>query len=287
MARSISEINTYIVTNLVTQFANEGITINPTTWSKRNILRLICYTFAIAQNLAEQLQDLSITQMLDIQSKSIAGTKQWLQFKMFQFQYSLTNPQVLQVINNVPTYATIDTNLQIIKACSVSTTLTQYVLIKVAKSNPLVALTTNEKTEAQAYIDSLGTAGIIYIVQSLTSDKMMLDATIYFDGTYSTIIQTNVISSINSYLYNLSKTRFDGYIYVTDIINFIKSIDGVNDVVINNLFFRLDTQTFGTGLNLVVNGDVILRRYLSGAGYIVEETTIGQTFTDKLTFIAE
>lgn len=287
MARTIAEINNVIVTNLVTQFASVGITINPTTWSKRNILRLICYSFAIAQSVAEQLQDIAISQMLDIQSKSVAGTKLWLQFKMFEFQYSATNPQTLQVINNVPTYATIDTNLQIIKACSVSTTLTQNVLIKVAKSDPLTPLTTNEKTEAQAYINSLGTVGITYTIQSLTGDKLMLQAKIYYNGAYSTIIENNVKNGINSYLYNLSKTNFDGYIYVTDLVNHIKSIEGVNDIEIDNLFCRLNSQSVGSGINLVVGGDVQVRRYLSGAGYMVEETTSGYTFTDKLTFIAE
>lgn len=287
MARSIDEINNIIVTNLVTQFASVGITINPTTWSKRNILRLVCYTFAIAQNLAEQLQDLAITQMLDIQSKTIAGTKLWLQYKMFNFQYSATNPQVLQVINNVPTYTTIDKNLQIITACSVRSTLTQTVLIKVAKKDPLEALSSAELTEAQSYINALGTAGITYVVQSTASDKMMIEGTIYYNGTYSSVIQNNVLAEIRSYLYGLSKTNFDGYLYVTNLINFIKSIEGVNDIVIDNLACRFDSQSVGTGIDLIVSGDVVNRRYLTGAGYIRDETTFGYRIIDKITYVAE
>lgn len=287
MARSINDINNIIVTNLVTQFSNVGITINPTTWSKRNILRLICYTFAIAQNIAEQLQDLSIAQMLDIQSKSVASTKLWLQFKMFNFQYSATNPQVLQVINNVPTYPTIDKNLQIVKACSVSSTLNQNVLIKIAKNDPLEALSNAEKTEAQAYIDALGVAGITYVVQSLASDKIMIEGTIYYKGSYSSVIETNVIAQIRSYFYNLSKTDFNGYLYVTDLINFIKSIDGVNDIQLENLQCRLDSQSVGGGISLVVNGDIQTRRYLSGAGYMRDETTFGYRLLDKIIYIAE
>jgi hypothetical protein len=287
MARSISEINNTIVTNLVAQFALVNITINPTTWSKRNILRNICYSFAIAQNIAEQLQDLAIAQMLDIQSKTIAGTKKWLQYKMFQFQYSATNPQVLQVINNVPTYATIDANLRIITACSVRSTITQTVLIKVAKSNPLTALTTAELNEAQSYINALGVAGITYTVQSTNSDKMFIEGTIYYNGTYSTVIQNNVLAGIRNYLYTLSQTDFDGYLYVTNLINYIKSIEGVNDIVIDNLACRLDSQSIGSGISLITNGDIINRRYLTGAGYIRDETTFGYRIIDKVTYIAE
>jgi hypothetical protein len=287
MARSIAEINNTIVTNLVTQFATVNITIDPTTWSKRNILRNICYSFAIAQNIAEQLQDLSIAQMLDIQSKTIAGTKKWLQYKMFQFQYSATNPQVLQVINNVPTYATIDANLRIITACSVRSTLFQAVLIKVAKGNPLTALTTAELTEAQSYINALGVAGITYNVQSANSDKMYIEGTIYYNGTYSSVIFNNVLGGIRNYLYTLSQTDFDGYLYVTNLINFIKSIKGVNDIVIDNLSCRLDSQAIGGGLDLIVNGDIVNRRYLTGAGYIADEPTFGYRIIDKITYIAE
>ena len=287
MARSIADINNTIVTNLVTQFATVNITIDPTTWSKRNILRNICYSFAIAQNIAEQLQDLAIAQMLDIQSKTIAGTKKWLQYKMFQFQYSATNPQVLQVINNVPTYATIDANLRIITACSVRSTITQTVLIKVAKGNPLTALTTAELTEAQSYINALGVAGITYNVQSANSDKMYLEGTIYYNGTYSSVIQNNVLGEIRNYLYTLSQTDFDGYLYVTNLINFIKSIKGVNDIVIDNLACRFDSQAVGSGIDLIINGDIVNRRYLTGAGYIRDETTFGYRIIDKVTYIAE
>ena len=287
MARSISEINNTIVTNLVAQFALVNITINPTTWSKRNILRNICYSFAIAVNIAEQLQDLAIAQMLDIQSKTIAGTKKWLQYKMFQFQYSATNPQAIQVINNVPTYATIDPNLRIITACSVRSTLFQSVLIKVAKGNPLTALTTNELTEAQAYVNALGTAGVTYLVQSTNSDKMFIEGTIYYNGTYSTVIQNNVLAGIRNYLYTLSQTDFDGYLYVTNLINYIKSIEGVNDIVIDNLSCRLDSQAVGAGIHLIVSGDIVNRRYLTGAGYIRDETTFGSRIIDKVTYIAE
>ena len=287
MARTVAECNQYIVNNLVTHFATVGITINPTLWSKRNFLRLICYSFAIAQALYEQLADNSIAEMEDIQNKSAAATKPWIQDKMFKFQYSATNPQYVQIVNGIPGYPTVDENLKIITACAVTTTVTQNVKVKVAKEDPFVALSAPEITAAQDYIDTIGTAGITYIVTSLDADKIWIEADIWFKGSYNAVIQTNVINALNAFLLNLSKTDFSGFIYVADIINCIKAVEGVNDVTLNDVQCRSDAQAFGAGIDLVIGADVVLRKYPSVAGYIIQEDTVGQTFADTLNFIAE
>jgi len=287
MARSIADINNIIVTNLVNEFANIGVTINPLTWSRRNVLRNICYSFAIVQNLAEQLQDFAIVQMLDIQSKSIAGTKQWLQFKMFQFQYSATDPQNLTIVNGVPAYPTTNTALQIIKGCSVNTTSNNNVIIKVAKGNPLTALGTSEKSAAQGYINQIGTAGIVYQVVSLPADKLIVDADVYYNGTYSAVIEQAVIDALNNFLTTLAQEKFDGFLYALDIERTIRGVEGVNDVVISQLSARQDSQPVGGGIDLILGNDLLVRRYQAYAGYIVQETTTNYTFADTLNFIPE
>jgi len=102
MARTIEECNAYILSNLTTEFASIGITINTATWSKRNLLRVICYVIAIAQSVAEQMYDVAIAKMQAIQNVSAAATALWLQDAVFKFQYSATTPQNLVIINNVP-----------------------------------------------------------------------------------------------------------------------------------------------------------------------------------------
>ena len=164
MARSVSNINDYIVSNLVTNFAAIGITINPLLWSKRNLLRLICYTVAISQALMEQLQDLFRQNIELTVSKAAAASALWVQDKMFKFQYSATNPQIIALINTVPTYAVVDPTLLLITACSVTTDVSNSVNIKVAKGNPLVALAAPEISSAQGYINIIGIAGINYNV---------------------------------------------------------------------------------------------------------------------------
>jgi hypothetical protein len=287
MARTVQECYDYITTNLVTEFAAVGVTINPSTWSKRNVLRNICYTIAISQALLEQLNDLSLQKMQDVQKVSAAASSYWLQDKMFKFQYSTSNPQVLQVANGVVGYAVEDATLRIIKACSVSSTVAQTVVLKVAKGSPLGALSSLEITAAETYVDQLGTAGIIYNVISLAADKLYLEADIYYDSAYNAVISAAVIKALQDYLETLSTTNFDGYIYVREVEKLIKNVPGVNDVVIQQMSGRLDSQGFGAGIDLVLGADTLNRRYQAGAGYLVEETTSGQTFTDSLNFIAE
>lgn len=287
MARTVQECYDYITTNLTTQFATVGITITPSTWSKRNVLRNICYTFAIAQALFEQLNDLAITQMTAIQAISASATPLWIQDKMFKFQYSATNPQVLQIINNVPAYDEIDEDLQIIKGCSVTTTVVNSVIIKTAKGSPLEALSVGEVSAAQTYIDQLGTAGINYTVLSLDSDKLYVEANVYYAGLYSPVIQASVIDALDNYLENLSTSNFNGYVYALDVERVIRAVEGVNDVEINRLSARYDSQTVLTGIDLVLGNELLNRRYLTGAGYIIQEDTPTYTFADTLTFIAE
>ena len=287
MARTVNEIYTYITTQLTTEFATAGVVIDPTKWSKRNLLRLTCFVVATAMALWEQLADVSIAEMSAIRDSTAASTKKWLQYKMFQFQYSATDPQNLQIINGVPAYPTTNTALQIIKGCSVNTTSNNNVIIKVAKSNPLTALSTSEKSAAQGYINQIGTAGIVYQVVSLPADKLIIFADIYYNGTYSAVIQQAVIDALNTFLTTLAQEKFDGFLYALDIERTIRGVEGVNDVVVSDLEARQDSQALGFGIVLISSNDLLIRRYQAYAGYIVQETFTNFTFADTLTFIPE
>jgi len=286
-ARTVQECNDYLVTQLVAQLGSIGITINPNTWSARNLLRAICYTFAVAQSLAEQLQDIQIAKMQDILEKSASGSAKWIQDAVFRFQYSSATPQYLTNVGGVVQYPVVIPSLQIVTACSVSTNFANQVLVKVAKGTTLTTLTSPEVTALQAYVLLKGTAGISYVVSSSASDKIRIEGSIYYQGIYASVINTNVITALNTYLTNLSKTNFGGDIKVSDLETLIRQIEGVNDVVFERVSCRLDGAAVLTGVDLVLAGDWILRKYTSGAGYLVQETTASHTFTDTLTFIAE
>jgi hypothetical protein len=158
------------------------------------------------------------------------------------------------------------------------------VIIKVAKGNPLTALTTSEKSAAQGYINQIGTAGIVYQVVSYPPDLMNITADIYYNGTYSAVIQQAVFDAINNFLTTLAQEKFDGFLYALDIERTIRAVEGVNDVVISQLSARQDSQPAGSGVNIIQGNDLLVRRYQAHAGYIILETPSPQTL---LFFIPE
>lgn len=288
MARTVAECYNYIVTNLVTEFAAQGITINPNTWSQANRLRLMCHSFAVAQSLAEQLMDNYISEAQTIQNNSAAGSPQWIQDKVFKFQYSATTPQNVIMTDGIPSYAVVNPALRIVTACAVSSGLPMFVNVKAAKgTTTLSALSALELSALQNYVNYIGNVGIVYSVTSQNPDRLYLEGEIYYKGSYSAVIAANVIQALNDYLLNLSHTRFGGDILVSDIENVIRNVEGVNDVSMKEIKTRYSTQGFGTGTTLKTGYDLQQRKYNSSAGYLIQEDTVGQTFTDKLTFVAE
>lgn len=287
MARTVEEINTQIVAALTSNFEAVGIPINSTKWSKRNMLRLLCFTFATCTAYIEQLIDSNTVYVEEKIKTSIGATALWLQSKIFEFQYSATNPQYLTMINNVPTYATINTSLMIVTACSITSPYPNSVLVKVAKSNPLESLTTEEKEALDEYVSLLGTVGIDYFVRSFSPDKILIQATIYHNKQYSTTIQANVKAAIESLFLSLSTQDLKGILKVSDIELAIKAVAGVNDVELVYVYGRGDSTLFADKVALISNKQQIERLWVTIAGYCVTETETGSTIDDTLTFIAE
>lgn len=279
MARTIEQIQSAIITDI--QATPELAEANST--SKRAIWRLFAYVQASAILLLEQIIDTFITANELKISQGIPATASWLNSKVLEFQYSATNPQIIQLVNFVPVYPVVDKSLRLITRCSVVTTLSSQVIVKVAKNDPPVALTSTELSSLQSYINQIGVIGVNYNTQSLTSDKLYIDAEVYFDGQYSTVIQARVISAINTFLSTLS---FNGILKVSDIEIAIRNVVGVNDILLKNVKMRSDVTPFTGGTFLIQNNTVISRIFPTISGYIVGETTTGNTFTDKLTFIA-
>jgi hypothetical protein len=279
MARTIEQIQAGIIADI--QATPELAEANST--SKRAIWRLFAYVQASAILLLEQIIDTFTTANELKISQGIPATASWINSKVLEFQYSATNPQIVQLVNFTPVYPVIDKSLRIITRCSVVTTLSSQVIVKVAKNDPPVALTSTELSSLQSYINQIGVIGVNYNCQSLTSDKLYIDAEVYFDGQYSTVIQARVISAINTFLSTLS---FNGILKVSDIELAVRDVVGVNDILLKNVKMRSDVTPFTGGTFLIQNNTVISRIYPTVSGYIVGETTTGNTFADKLTFIA-
>jgi len=287
MARSVSDIQTQVVGQLVANFSAVGITVDSTKWSKRNIMQLLCFTFATCSAYLEQLMDVLKTSIETTASQSAASSSLWIQAQMFNFQYSSPTPQILQMIGTVPQYPIIDPTLRIITGCSVSSVTPNQVTIKVAKSNPFTALLTAELSAAQGFINLIGTAGVNYTVVSLSPDYVYVQANVYYQGQYSAIIQVNVTAAINGLLQNISVNNFDGALKMSDLENVIRNVPGVNDVQLVNVKCRSNATPFASAISLILNSLQISRLWMPVAGYCTQETTTGNTFADTITYIAQ
>lgn len=259
-------------------------TLNST--SQTAIYRLWKYITASIINYFEQLFDTYKAEIEAIVKVAPVGSNFWFQKRIFDFQYSATVPQVLSVdpITLSVTYPIVDSTLLLITRCSVKTSPIKTVIIKVAKSDPPVALSAPELASLTGYISDISFAGVNYQVNSLSSDKLYIKANIYYNGQYASTISVNVIAAINTYLSNIP---FDGAINLLRLTDAIQNVTGVTDIVLVDVAIRSNTTPFASKTYLVQNKTTIISNYPSIAGYIEEETTSGQLFTNTLTFIAQ
>ena len=278
MARTIEQIQASIITNIQSTPELSGL-----SGSNRAIWRLFSYVVAVAILLLEQIMDVFKAENETKISSATPNTSNWLTSKVFQFQYSATNPQIVQLNNLVASYPVIDASLQIISRCSVVTTLSNKVLIKVAKQEPPVALSSGELSALQGYINTIGVAGVTYNCISQDADRVYVNADIFYEGQYSATIQGTVVNAINIFLASLP---FNGQLKISDLELAIRNTTGVNDVLIKDVKVRGESITFSNGTFLIQNKTTISRLFPTISGYIIEEDTTGYTFADSLNFIS-
>ena len=278
MARSIATIVALLDAEQAAQTGLSGLNSPSTT----AIFKLWKYIVATQMFLQETLWDIYKAALELTISKAAVGTSAWLQDKVLKFQYDATTPQVLSVGSDFSVnYTTVDTTKQIITRAAVNRTAQRTVLVKVAKSDPPVALSGPELSSLNGYLDDICFAGVNYVATSLVSDKLYLKANVYYDGQYSNTISESVISAVNVFLATLP---FDGKIKLSAIVDSIQTVTGVNDVVLEDVAVRADATAFASKTYMVQGNTTLIPLYQLAAGYIIEETTASNTFTDTLTF---
>jgi hypothetical protein len=212
----------------------------------------------------------------------------------FKWQYddSGTNPQVLTLNDGLEaSYPSIVPAYQIATRCSVSTGVSNLVSIKVAKdtsttdSTP-IELTTAEEDSLTGYWAITGFAGVTYTIVNKPSDKIGITGTVYYQGQYSSTIQTDVELALNDYLANID---FAGQVRVSKIEDAIQEVNGVIDYKVDQIICRDDATTPPTnGVKIFdLATSINLRIYSPIAGYIIQENTLGSTFSDTITYTAQ
>ena len=235
MARTIAAIYNQMTTDYAANAAAAGITINPAAWSMFNLQRLMFYTIAAAIAIFEQLQDAYKTQLETAIATSPSGHPQWLQSKIYAFQYDANTPQVIQLNTDNQTfcYPTPNTALCIVTRCSVITDTLNRVNIKVAKNTTSAPLDPQEISALQDYINTIGFAGITYTILSTPSDQLFIEADISYQGQYNkNIVLTNVTNAINACLAGIP---FNGVLKISELAGAIKGAAGVNDLLLKNV----------------------------------------------------
>lgn len=288
MARTVAQIQQQIINQLIASAAAVGITIDPAQWSAYDYKQLLTYCVSVGDATLEQLFDAFIAESEAIIATGAPQTPAWFQAQMFKFQYSSSDPQVIQFNTTTfaPFYPNVNLAYQIIKYCSVVAGATGSLLIKCAEdaSGSPSPLNSSKKSAALSYIQQLAAPGISYVIRSDASDKIMVGATIYYQGQYDAIIRDNVKAAINGYLASIP---FDGVVTLSRMFDAVQSVAGVNDMVFNNVIARMDATSYGGGTVMIAGSTELQRNYSTFAGYIVSETTTGHTLTDTLTFVAQ
>jgi hypothetical protein len=279
MARTIDQIQQEIILAKEATAELAGLSN-----SRRATWRLWTRIVATVQSYSEQLSDVFKSEIETLLSKGAPSTPLWIQDQVRKFQYDATNPQVLTMDNFAPKYTIVDETLRIVTRCSVKTDFSNVVNVKVAKSDVPEPLDNSEKSALQDYVTMIGTAGINYLVSSSESDKLYIEADIYYRGQYSAIISDTVKLAISDFLKNIP---FDGKLLLSDLEIAIKSVAGVKDVLLKNVYARKDVTLFASATKLIENNTIVLRGWDTIAGYIVTETTSGYTLNDSLTFISQ
>lgn len=288
MARSITTIFNSIIAAVTGDPTLSGLLTSPA--SKRSHWRMWAYVFSGASNTQEQLSDAYIAKNEAIIKKAHAANGDWIQAIMFLFQYDATTPQIIQLNTTTKAYEypIVDVGKRIIVRCSVRKTLYKTVQIKIAKGTTPQKCSSGEIAAAQSYIDIQGNMGATYEVISLDPDLLYVDADVYFNGQYASVISGAVQASMTDYLaIQSSQDNFDGKIKLTDLEAVMRNTLGVTDVVLKNVAVRAAAVSFANKYYLVKNNTELAKDWKTVAGYIVQETDTGHTWTNTLNFIAE
>ena len=115
MARTVNEIKAQMIAEKQAQSSLNALT----STSQTAFWNLYIYLVAVAINIFEQIMDLFKVDIEAIAAKSYPDSRQWIQAKVFEFQYSATNPQYVEMQSDFSlAYPVIDPSLRIVTRLS-------------------------------------------------------------------------------------------------------------------------------------------------------------------------
>jgi hypothetical protein len=238
MARTITEIHAGITSTLVTELAAIDITINPATWSKANLLRLITYVVAVCQWTIEQLQDAHKTEVNEIIATKKPHSLRWYAEKTKAFQLGFNLVPEHDYYDNTGIDEDVVEASKVVKYASVVRQKRAngrvYLRIKAATTNgaDLAKLQTPHLLALTEYINRIADAGVDIEVSSNDAELLRLSMTIYYDplilgANGSRLDGTDpypVPNAIRAYLQSLP---FNGLFVLAHLVDALQAVEGV------------------------------------------------------------
>lgn len=241
--------------------------------------RNFLFVVAASMNLFEQLLDLLTADVTEIALGNKIGTCTWLRGEALKFQFDVSDPQVIELIDFIPSYPVFDASKQIITAAAVTEGGNSKITVKVAKGTPpdLTALDPGELTAFIDYIDAIHFAGTQVIIASANADRIKITVEVFYSGQVgSATTKANVITAIDNFGATFTEEEFNGVLLVAKLEDAIQAAVGVEDLEVTQLLGRPSTVP-------LVSAVIFTRKYTTGAGYFITEDTAGSTIDDTLT----
>lgn len=287
MARTVSTIYNSIVANYVANAAAVGITINPAAWSMYNLQRLMLYTAAAASAIFEQIMDVFVADIEAVVAVASPQTAPWIQNLCLNvFQFDATTPQI-PALDNVgstyaPYYPVVDVTKRILTQCVVVPGMFGTTRVKVAGAGG--AISGGALSALQSFLNITTVPGINVNASSGDADRIYLNGTVTYTGTYSAVIQANVVAAIQAFFASIPTSGVvtgvnspAGLMRLTDLIAAVRAVPGVIDFELTNINARPNGTSFVPGsYNLVSASDWINTQWqsgLNGSGYMIVEDT--------------
>jgi hypothetical protein len=287
MARTLTVIQTAIKSQIRTYPSLDDFKFPEDGGSSVSIFNVFVFVVAAAIYTFETMMDIVQSDIQAIADSAPSGNAKWVQRQILNFQYG----DIITLTDFVPSYPTLTPANQIITKCSVRTISNGGMQIKVAKgvSPSLAPLSAPELTALLNYWngtstqEGVGFAGVKTTFISLYPDRMMVNATVYFQGQYiEATVKAGVVAAIDDFFGSLQDESFDGSVFLIRLVDAIQAVDGVSRVKLNNVTARPETTVFASSTILDVQGV-----YNTSAGYLISEDTVGYTLNDSITLEAE
>lgn len=257
-----------------------------TSTSDSALWRLIMFVCAAAINQFEQLKAAYLLEVETAARKAISGTDSWWHSEVLRFQFdpNLTVQQTVQEVTpGVVEYPVINESLRVVTRAAIKEQSSRRLLIKAATGDDvLTKLPEIQRVALLDYAKSIGPVGIPVEVRSVDPDECKVSLNVYYNGQQSAAdVKGFVVIAIENYFKSLSVDRVDGVIFLNKLIDAIQSVEGVIDTDTQNMIVSIREGAKALG----DDDQQITRTYETFAGYVIGETTAGNTLNDTITMI--